>query len=388
MPRARVTQIYNGVDTDAFRAGDGGQAASIAGCPFTAPGHWLVGTVGRMQAVKDQLTLARAFVQALESQPALRERAAAGAWSATARCAREALAMLEQAGVSRDLAWLPGERADVPDVLRGLDCFVLPSLAEGISNTILEAMASGLPVIATRGRRQRRAGDEGVTGALVPAGDVEALARELVAMATIPASADGDGPRGPAPARSERFSLDAMVAAYQAPVRRRLLAREASQIAAGHPASRGIDHVRNHRHLRHPRLRARSTRACCARMNESQHHRGPDEGSVHVEPGLGFGHRRLVDHRHRRPGSSRCSTRTARVVVVFNGEIYNYQELIPELHGARPRVPHASSDTEVIVHAWEAWGERLRRALPRHVRLRAVGSQPRRRCSSRATGSA
>jgi hypothetical protein len=60
----------------------------------------------------------------------------------------QAQAMLEQAGVA-ELAWLPGQRDDVPEILRGLDCFVLPSLAEGVSNTILEAMASGLPVIAT-----------------------------------------------------------------------------------------------------------------------------------------------------------------------------------------------------------------------------------------------
>ena len=47
------------------------------------------------------------------------------------------------------MAELPGERNDIPDIMRGLDCFVLPSLGEGISNTILEAMASGVPVVTT-----------------------------------------------------------------------------------------------------------------------------------------------------------------------------------------------------------------------------------------------
>jgi glycosyltransferase involved in cell wall biosynthesis len=60
----------------------------------------------------------------------------------------QAQAELDQAGVAH-LAWLPGERRDVADVMRGLHAFVLPSIAEGISNTILEAMASALPVIAT-----------------------------------------------------------------------------------------------------------------------------------------------------------------------------------------------------------------------------------------------
>ena len=67
----------------------------------------------------------------------------------------ECQAILQQGGVDH-LAWLPGARDDVPDVMRGLDCFVLPSLAEGISNTILEAMACGLPVLATRVGAQRR----------------------------------------------------------------------------------------------------------------------------------------------------------------------------------------------------------------------------------------
>ena len=49
----------------------------------------------------------------------------------------------------QDQVWLAGMRSDVPVVLRGLHVFVLPSRAEGISNTILEAMASGLPVLAT-----------------------------------------------------------------------------------------------------------------------------------------------------------------------------------------------------------------------------------------------
>ena len=86
----------------------------------------------------------------------------------------EAQGLLDVAGVG-SLAWLPGERADVPEVMRGLDCFVLPSLAEGISNTILEAMASGLPVLATDvGGNAELVGS--ATGELVPSGDAEALA--------------------------------------------------------------------------------------------------------------------------------------------------------------------------------------------------------------------
>ena len=92
------------------------------------------------------------------------------------------------------------------------------------------------------------------------------------------------------------------------------------------------------------------------RMNESQFHRGPDEGGLHVEPGLGLGHRRLsiIDLS---TGQQPLYNEDQSVCVVFNGEIYNYQELIPELQ-ALGHVFHTRSDTEVIVHAWESWGER------------------------------
>ena len=96
-------------------------------------------------------------------------------------------------------------------------------------------------------------------------------------------------------------------------------------------------------------------RAVLDRMNESQFHRGPDEGGMHLEPGVGLGHRRLsiIDLA---TGQQPLFNEDSSVCVVFNGEIYNYQELIPELQ-ALGHVFHTRSDTEVIVHAWEAWGE-------------------------------
>ena len=96
------------------------------------------------------------------------------------------------------------------------------------------------------------------------------------------------------------------------------------------------------------------SRAVLQRMNDSQLHRGPDEGSLHIEPGVGLGHRRLsiIDIA---TGQQPLFNEDGSVVVVFNGEIYNYQHLIPELQ-ALGHVFHTKSDTEVIVHAWEAWG--------------------------------
>ncbi|XHS77526.1 XrtA/PEP-CTERM system amidotransferase [Burkholderiaceae bacterium UC74_6] len=95
-------------------------------------------------------------------------------------------------------------------------------------------------------------------------------------------------------------------------------------------------------------------RATLQRMNDSQQHRGPDEGSLHLEPGLGLGHRRLsiIDIA---TGQQPLFNEDRSVVIVFNGEIYNYQPLMAELQGLGYRF-HTKSDTEVIVHAWEAWG--------------------------------
>ena len=103
------------------------------------------------------------------------------------------------------------------------------------------------------------------------------------------------------------------------------------------------------------RERREISRAVLARMNESQHHRGPDEGDYLVEPGLGFGHRRLSIIAVA-TGQQPLFNEDGTVAVIYNGEIYNFQELIPELT-ALGHVFRTRSDTEVIVHAWEAWGE-------------------------------
>ncbi len=96
------------------------------------------------------------------------------------------------------------------------------------------------------------------------------------------------------------------------------------------------------------------SRAVLQRMNDSQWHRGPDEGRLHLAPGLGLGHRRLavIDIA---TGQQPLFNEDGSVVVVFNGEIYNYPQLMTELKGLG-HVFQTQSDTEVIVHAWEAWG--------------------------------
>ena len=226
--RSRITQAYNGVDSTRFVGSE--RPVPIDGCPFAAPQHWLIGTVGRMQAVKDQTLLANAFVRALELQPALRTRlrlVMIGDGPLRAQCN----GVLERGGCS-DLAWLPGERSDVADVMRGLGCFVLPSLAEGISNTILEAMASGLPVVATAVGGNADLVADGKSGAIVPAGDVQAMADAIVRLANDPDRAAATGRAGRNIAEN-KFSIRSMVLAYQSEYERQLLASPIQQQAVG-----------------------------------------------------------------------------------------------------------------------------------------------------------
>ncbi|UCV17328.1 TIGR03088 family PEP-CTERM/XrtA system glycosyltransferase [Ferribacterium limneticum] len=206
----RVTQIYNGVDAVRFHPAP--ERQDIPGSPFNEAGLWLVGTAGRMQTVKDQTNLARAFVLAINTKPSLRQHLRL-VMVGDGPLRHESLAILETAGLA-ELAWLPGERNDIPEIMRGLDCFVLPSLGEGISNTILEAMASGLPVIATKVGGNPELVQEGRTGHLVPAADPGALARAIINLAQSPEKSRAMGYAGRKRIEAQ-FSMTAMIDSYQ-----------------------------------------------------------------------------------------------------------------------------------------------------------------------------
>jgi sugar transferase (PEP-CTERM/EpsH1 system associated) len=218
VPRRALSQLYNGVDTKRFRPSSSGRDP-IAGSPFTDSGLWLIGTVGRLDAVKDQVNLARAFVHAVEQDAEARRRmrlviAGDGALRGQIE------AVLAEGRVTH-LAWLAGERNDVPAVLRGLDCFVLPSLGEGVSNTILEAMASGLPVVATCVGGNAELVANGSTGQIVPAANSAALGEAILRYFRDPASSHKHGAAGRRRVETH-FSLDGMVADYDRLYRRML----------------------------------------------------------------------------------------------------------------------------------------------------------------------
>ncbi len=207
----KIVAICNGVDSTLFYpALQGRDALPIEG--FAEQNNIIIGTIGRMQTVKDQLTLVRAFLLLLHRLPDARKYLRL-LLIGDGPLRTQAQAMLQQAN-ALDLCWLPGSRDDTPVILRGMDIFVLPSLAEGISNTILEAMASGLPVIATQVGGNSELVIEGQTGALVPAADPEAMADALQRYIEDPELRHKQGQQGRQCIERE-FSLAYMVQRYQ-----------------------------------------------------------------------------------------------------------------------------------------------------------------------------
>lgn len=206
----RVCQIYNGVDQQRFFP-RGEARRDVLPEGLLPAGGRLIGTVGRLAEVKDQATLVRAFAALIARRPDLRDTTRLVLVGDGPMADRLRAAAAEQ-GID-DLVWMAGDRDDVPELLRVMDLFVLPSLAEGISNTILEAMASGLPVIATRTGGNPELIEDGVNGSLVPVGDATAMAAAFEALLDQPGRLRGMGDAGRRIV-AERFNWDRTVEQY------------------------------------------------------------------------------------------------------------------------------------------------------------------------------
>ncbi len=208
----RVSQIVNGVDSVQFHPRLG--PAALVGPPgFMCDDAFVIGSVGRMVEIKDFATLVRAFLR-LVAHPGADRRRLRLLIIGDGPCRAECLTLLANAGAAH-LAWLPGARTDIAQLMRAMDLFVLPSLSEGSSNTILEAMASGLPVIATAVGGNAELVQPGLTGLLVPPATPEVLASAILDYSRFPEMGQRHGIR----ARSRviaRHSLPAMARGYLA----------------------------------------------------------------------------------------------------------------------------------------------------------------------------
>ncbi len=175
IPAAKVLRICNGVDTERFRPPSTRGYRALLAERFP-PDALVFGSVTRFSAIKDPLNLVRAFLEARAAPGGARLRLL---MIGDGALRGEAQALLREAGAA-DAAWLPGSRDDIPELLREIDVFVLGSLREGISNTILEAMATGLPVIATATGGNGELVVPEVSGLLVPPGSSTALAHAIL----------------------------------------------------------------------------------------------------------------------------------------------------------------------------------------------------------------
>jgi sugar transferase (PEP-CTERM/EpsH1 system associated) len=166
----KVLRIHNGVDVNRFSSGGRDEGRSALGFAST---DIVVGAVGRLDPVKDHATLLEAFARIPDRAPN---------WKLVI-IGEGALRPQLEARVARpDLdgrVHLIGERSDVPLLMKGLDLYVISSIAEGISNTLLEAMSTGLPVVATRTGGNPELVEEGTNAKLVAVGDTDALSAAL-----------------------------------------------------------------------------------------------------------------------------------------------------------------------------------------------------------------
>lgn len=168
----RLSTILNGVDLNQFKpAVDQVAVRRQLGLPAESP---IVGTVARLSPEKDQGTLLRAFQLLLRAQP---EAHLVLVGDGAMRAELEGLAQEFDLG---GRAHFLGERQDIPALLQAMDVFCLPSLTEGTSLTLLEAMATALPIVATAVGGNPEVVSDQVSGLLVPPGEPQQLADALL----------------------------------------------------------------------------------------------------------------------------------------------------------------------------------------------------------------
>jgi len=229
VPVGRLASICNGVDTERFhpcrgpcntdpRRGGRGDAASVdAASAATSSTPIVIGYVGRLADVKNPLLLVDAF-EVTHALVAARDAGLASRLRLTFvgdGPLADALRRRVCASPFGARITLEGDRDDIDERMRSFDVYALPSLAEGISNTLLEAMASGLPCVATSVGGNAEIVDAEAAATLVESKDADAFARALARYLLDPTLRAAHGARARMRA-VERFGIDRMVSAYDA----------------------------------------------------------------------------------------------------------------------------------------------------------------------------
>lgn len=210
IPKKKVHLIANGVNTEIFSPSSEPMKL-VSGLPFDPAVDWLVGCVGRLQTVKNQPLLIKSFLRLLTEHPQARKRMRLIVIG-EGPLRTEIEGLLKESGDSH-LVWLAGARNDVATIMKSLDCFVLPSQAEGTSCTLQEAMATGLPIVATAVGGTPDLVKDGANGYLVSSGDEKALAEAIWRTYSNPEIASNMRIANREKAIAE-FALSGMVASY------------------------------------------------------------------------------------------------------------------------------------------------------------------------------
>jgi sugar transferase (PEP-CTERM/EpsH1 system associated) len=206
-PALNISVIHNGVDTDLFRQRPEGRRLTRARYGLD-PDEFCIGTVGRLEPIKDMITLLRA---ATELPDSMNWRIVIAGEGRDLPALNEFLR--DRPEVRKHILFL-GEIQDVPGFLGCIDVYVLPSLYEGISNSLLEAMASGLAVVASSVGGNPEVVVDGESGLLFPVERPTALAERLM---TLHRDAELRLRLGRQAIYriKESFSLESMVRAYE-----------------------------------------------------------------------------------------------------------------------------------------------------------------------------
>lgn len=206
IPAHRIKVVYNGVET--YSPPETDRVQTARGELEISRWDHVVGSVGSLYPVKGHIYLIRALPLILQECPStLVLLVGRGELESTLKAEASRL------GVEDHVRFL-GFRNDIPVLLGLMDVFVLPSLSEGLSIALLEAMAAGRPIVATKVGGNAELVDEGQTGYLVPSEAPEALAHCVVCLLRNKGQARAFGDRGKQRVE-EQFSLAAMVNAYQ-----------------------------------------------------------------------------------------------------------------------------------------------------------------------------
>jgi sugar transferase (PEP-CTERM/EpsH1 system associated) len=205
-PPGRICLIRNGIGGEAF---DGpGRRRRVRASLGLADAQPAIGIVARLDPIKNHSLLLSAMRSVLSHVPDARLFVIG---DGPLRGALQSLAM--DLAIARNVVFL-GARDDVPDILAALDLFVLPSITEGLSLTLIECCAAGKPIVASDVGGNREVIQDGENGLLIRSGDERALAAAIVRLLTHPDLAASMGRAGRARFESE-FTLEAMVARYR-----------------------------------------------------------------------------------------------------------------------------------------------------------------------------